>query len=205
MKKIFCSAVLALCASAVVTGTAWADDLQPAMQVKANYPVVALQNAAAQKRINLAVAAEMDDMQRDIKAILREGDLLSASLDSRVSYQDEKIISIRTDKYVYVDKAAHPMSWEYGRIYRISDGKLLTLEDIANLPEFRANASRYTLDNVAKAIGKKYGDVLFSRIVKLESMPKDIYLDENKQLHVLIQRYELAPYAAGILDVNLDE
>ena len=38
----------------------------------------------------------------------------------------------------------------------------------------------------------------------IETAPKDIYMDANGHIHVLIQRYEAASYAAGILDIDLD-
>ena len=43
------------------------------------------------------------------------------------------------------------------------------------------------------------------RVVKLEEIPKDIYLDENKHIHVIVQTYVLAPYATGTIDVDLDK
>ena len=56
-----------------------------------------------------------------------------------------------------------------------------------------------------RAIERDYGDLLYSRVVKLEEIPKDIYLDENKHIHVIVQTYVLAPYATGIIDVDLDK
>ncbi|WP_315438996.1 hypothetical protein [uncultured Selenomonas sp.] len=39
---------------------------------------------------------------------------------------------------------------------------------------------------------------------KLETAPKDIDMDPSGHNHVLIQRYEAASCAAGILDIDLD-
>ena len=123
---------------------------------------------------------------------------------SVIAYQDNGVVSIKTDEYIYVDHAAHPMSWTYGNVFSLSDGRELSLEDIAALPTYKAHALRYTWSNVKRALIAKYGEVLFSCAFNLAEVPKDVYIDADAHVHVVIQRYELAPYVAGILDVDLD-
>lgn len=178
--------------------------LQAANKVEVSYQILSVSDNDVQRKINAKLCQRVDEMQKDIKEILQNGDALSASLDSVIAYQDKSIVSIKTDEYIYVEHAAHPMSWTYGNVFSLADGRELSLEDIAAMPAYKAHAARYTWSSVKRALIAKYGDVLFSCAFNLAEVPKDVYIDADAHVHVVIQRYELAPYAAGILDVDLD-
>ena len=184
--------------------TAESGYLQAANKVEVSYQILSISDNDVQRKINVKILQRADELQKDINEILQNGDALSASLDSVIAYRDENIVSIKTDEYIYVEHAAHPMSWNYGNVFSLSDGRELSLEDIASLPAYKAHAARYTWSNVKRALITKYGDVLFSCAFNLAEVPKDVYIDADAHVHVVIQRYELAPYAAGILDVDLD-
>ena len=178
--------------------------LQAANKVEISYQVLPVLDNDVQIKINAKILQRADELQKDINEIVQNGDMLSASLNSVIAYQDENIVSIKTDEYIYVDHAAHPMSWTYGNVFSLSDGRELSLEDIAALPAYKERASRYTWSSVKRALIAKYGDMLFSTNFNLAEVPKDVYIDADAHVHVVIQRYELAPYAAGLLDVDLD-
>lgn len=225
MKKFFANAVLGLCTFAFLSGSGMAapvqadgevsdfaqannaavsDYLQAGNKVEMSFQVVSVSDIDVQSKINTRLFQRAEAWQNDIKEILQNGDALSTSLNSVVTYQDKGIISIKTDEYFYVDHAAHPMSWTYGNVFSLSDGKELSLEDIAALPKYKEHAQRYTWSSVKHALIAKYGDMLFSHTFNLTEVPKDVYIDADSHVHVMIQRYELAPYAAGLLDVDLD-
>lgn len=226
MKKIFVSAALGLCTLAFLSGSGMAapaeadctavipasvqanskatNYVQAENKVEMSYPVLSVLGNDVQMKINTRLYQKVDDWQKDIKEIVQNGDVLSASLNSVIAYQDENIVSIKTDEYIYVDHAAHPMSWTYGNVFSLSDGRELSLEDIAAMPAYKERASYYTWSNVKRALIAKYGDMLFSTNFNLAEVPKDVYIAADAHVHVVIQRYELAPYAAGLLDVDLD-
>lgn len=205
MKKVVRSVLLALAASAMIGGTCWAEVPTPTMGVEISYPILDLKNDKVQKKINLDIFKRANRANTAVGRQIQAGDIISTTLATKVSYQDENFLSLRTHEYFYLQFAAHPISWEYGQIYRLSDGKSLSLEELAKEPEFSQHDDRYTLRSVIRAIERDYGDLLYSRVVKLEEIPKDIYLDENKHIHVIVQTYVLAPYATGTIDVDLDK
>lgn len=178
--------------------------LQAANKVEVSYQILSVSDNDVQRKINVKILQRADELQKDINEIVQNGDALSASLDSVIAYQDKSIVSIKTDEYIYVEHAAHPMSWTYGNVFSLADGRELSLEDIAAMPAYKAHAARYTWSSVKRALIAQYGDVLFSCAFNLAEVPKDVYIDADAHVHVVIQRYELAPYAAGILDVDLD-
>ena len=214
MKKFFVNVALGLCTLAFLSGSSMADSVQagskaadyvhPENKVEISYQVLPVLDNDVQIEINAKILQKADELQKDINEIVQNGDMLSASLNSVIAYQDENIVSIKTDEYIYVDHAAHPMSWTYGNVFSLSDGRELSLEDIAALPAYKERASRYTWSSVKRALIAKYGDMLFSTNFNLAEVPKDVYIDADAHVHVVIQRYELAPYAAGLLDVDLD-
>lgn len=226
MKKFFAKAMLGLCtlvflsgsgmaapaqadseagmAASVQAGSKAANYVQPENKVEISYQVLPVFDNDVQLKINAKILQRADELQKDINEIVQNGDMLSASLNSVIAYQDNSIVSIKSDEYIYVDHAAHPMSWTYGNVFSLSDGRELSLEDIAALPAYKEHALRYTWNSVKRALIAKYGDMLFSTAFNLAEVPKDVYIDAAAHVHVVIQRYELAPYAAGILDVDLD-
>ena len=205
MKKAVRSILLALAVSAMLGSTCWAEVPTPTMGVEISYPILDLPNDKVQKKINLDLLAQANRVHSDVRHSIEQGEVIASSLNTKVSYKDENFISLKTDEYSYMKFAAHPVSWEYGRIYRLSDGKSLTLTELARQPEFSKHAERYTLQSVIRAIKSKYGDMLYSKVIQLDEIPEDIYLDENKHVHVIVQAYVLAPYAAGIINVDLDK
>jgi hypothetical protein len=52
-------------------------------------------------------------------------------------------------------------------------------------------------------IKAQVGQHLFDFHKDVTAFPQEFYLDENMDLHVLFQRYEITPYAVGLVDVIL--
>lgn len=75
------------------------------------------------------------------------------------------------------------------------------------MPEFKDRASHYTPNNIRAAVYQKYGKYLYGDPAALVNIdkPQDYYIDTDGNVHVVFQEYDIAPYAAGILDVNLDK
>lgn len=74
------------------------------------------------------------------------------------------------------------------------------------MPEFKDKASHYNMDYIRAAIYNKYTRYLYSDREYLANLqlPQDVYMDQDGNVHIVIQTYEIAPYATGIIDVNLD-
>ena len=48
------------------------------------------------------------------------------------------------------------------------------------------------------------GIYLFEDALPLKKLPEYFYWDKNLHVHFIFQHYEIAPYAAGIIDVDID-
>ena len=45
---------------------------------------------------------------------------------------------------------------------------------------------------------------LFPESLPLKNLPDNFYWDKNLHVHFIFQQYEIAPYAVGIIDVDID-
>lgn len=178
----------------------------PTYELKVYQPMIQLKNPAAQKAVNYYMMDLAETIQKDAREWIDHDTVCDAQVHSAVTFKNDAIISIVTNGYLSVANSAHPASWRFGHVFDKTTGKVLTLDDIAALPEFKSKASHYTLNNVRKSLKHKYGPTLYSdpSYIKEMKMPEDIYIDSDGCVHVVVQVYELGPYAAGLLDVNLD-
>lgn len=60
------------------------------------------------------------------------------------------------------------------------------------------------LEEKLKAQAVREGLYLFDEALPLKELPKDFYWDERLHVHFIFQHYAVAPYAAGIIDVDID-
>lgn len=208
MKKTLRAAVLTAAMTAMLSGAAFAmptvtDGQETSEGAVLTYPIVQTDTADAQQRINTVI-------EDDVKAFMQEIDMArmgnkktSAEMSYKITNSSDDLLSLKTEQFISEEGAAHPMSYTHGYLFRLSDGKALTLDDVQQMSDRMDRAGRYTLDALNRRLTEPKNGAP-EGYKPLEAAPKDIYMDADGHIHVLIQRYEAASYAAGVLDIDLD-
>jgi len=208
MKKTLRAAALTAAMTAMLSGAAFAmptvtDGQETSEGAVLTYPIVQTDAADAQQRINTVI-------EDDVKAFMQEIDMArmgnkktSAEMSYKITNSSDDLLSLKTEQFISEEGAAHPMSYTHGYLFRLSDGKALTLDDVQQMSDRKDRAGRYTLDALNRRLTEPKNGAP-EGYKALETVPKDIYMDADGHIHVLIQRYEAASYAAGVLDIDLD-
>ena len=208
MKKTLRAAALTAAMTAMLSGAAFAmptvtDGQETSEGAVLTYPIVQTDAADAQQRINTVI-------EDDVKAFMQEIDMArmgnkktSAEMSYKITNSSDDLLSLKTEQLISEEGAAHPMSYTHGYLFRLSDGKALTLDDVQQMSDRKDRAGRYTLDALNRRLTEPKNGAS-EGYKALETVPKDIYMDADGHIHVLIQRYEAASYAAGVLDIDLD-
>lgn len=208
MKKTLRAAALTAAMTAMLSGAAFAmptvtDGQETSEGAVLTYPIVQTDAADAQQRINTVI-------EDDVKAFMQEIDMArmgnkktSAEMSYKITNSSDDLLSLKTEQFISEEGAAHPMSYTHGYLFRLSDGKALTLDDVQQMSDRMDRAGRYTLDALNRRLTEPKNGAP-EGYKPLEVAPKDIYMDADGHIHVLIQRYEAASYAAGVLDIDLD-
>lgn len=208
MKKTLRAAALTAAMTAMLSGAAFAmptvtDGQETSEGAVLTYPIVQTDAADAQQRINTVI-------EDDVKAFMQEIDMArmgnkktSAEMSYKITNSSDDLLSLKTEQFISEEGAAHPMSYTHGYLFRLSDGKALTLDDVQQMSDRKDRAGRYTLDALNRRLTEPKNGAS-EGYKALETVPKDIYMDADGHIHVLIQRYEAASYAAGVLDIDLD-
>ena len=181
MKRTLRAAALTAAMTTMLSGAAFAmatvtDGQETSDGATLTYPVVKADAPEAQQRINTVIEDDVKAFMQEIDAARVAGKPPTAKMSYEITKSSDDLLSLKTNQLISEEGAAHPMSYAHGYIFRLSDGKALTEPKDGAAKDFK----------------------------KLETAPKDIYMDANGHIHVLIQRYEAASYAAGILDIDLD-
>ena len=208
MKKTLRAAALTAAMTAMLSGAAFAmptvtDGQETSEGAVLTYPIVQTDAADAQQRINTVI-------ENDVKAFMQEIDMArmgnkktSAEMSYKITNSSDDLLSLKTEQFISEEGAAHPMSYTHGYLFRLSDGNALTLDDVQQMSDRKDRAGRYTLDALNRRLTEPKNGAP-EGYKALETVPKDIYMDADGHIHVLIQRYEAASYAAGVLDIDLD-
>lgn len=208
MKKTLHAAALTAAMTAMLSGAALAmptvtDGQETSEGAVLTYPIVQTDAPDAQQRINTVI-------EDDVKAFMQEIDMArmgskkaSAQMRYKITNSSGDLLSLKTEQVISEEGAAHPMSYTRGYLFRLSDGKALTLDDVQQMSDRKDRAGRYTLDALNRRLTEPKNGAP-EGYKALETAPKDIYMDADGHIHVLIQRYKVASYAAGVLDIDLD-
>ena len=208
MTKTLRAAALTAAMTAMLSGAAFAmptvtDGQETSEGAVLTYPIVQTDAPDAQQRINTVI-------EDDVKAFMQEIDMTrmgnkktSAEMSYKITNSSSDLLSLKTEQFISEEGAAHPMSYTHGYLFRLSDGKALTLDDVQQMSDRKDRADRYTLDALNRRLTEPKNGAP-EGYKALETAPKDIYMDADGHIHVLIQRYEAASYAAGVLDIDLD-
>lgn len=175
------------------------------------YPVVSVGDVAIDRKINVAIIAEID---RFITAVYRNAQVNNFEVaDVRTNYEimcngagNTVILSVAITESSYYAKAAHPSTYVHTLNFNTSSGELMGKDYLLEVGEGLRDG--YLIDKLNQKLREKSerGDIfLFENALPIKELPPDFYWDEKLRVHFIFQRYEIAPYAAGIIDVAIDD
>ena len=209
MRKIFLMmiALLMLMSSA---GAATIETAHFNGNEKLAYPVVNTGDAAIDQKINRKIKEELMSF---IKGIHYDAQYYDRKvLDARTSYEvgsnqagNTVILSIVMTESKYIEGAAHPATWQRVLNFNTSSGNRMGLHYLTEVGEGLREG--YLLERLEQKLCEKIereGIYLFEDALPLKQLPENFYWDENLHVHFIFQHYEIAPYAAGIIDVDID-
>lgn len=209
MKKFLLATVLALmlsvqsfCSAATIDSDCFNGD------AKMIYPVVCVGDAAIDKKINVAVIAEID---RFVTGVYHSAQSIDAEVaDIRTNFKvgsnnagNTVILSIVLTESCYFKGAAHPATIQHALNFNTSSGELMGIDYLTDIGEGIDRAD--LIASVEKALiahCEREGIALFDEALPLKQLPENFYWDENLHVHFIFQHYDVAPYAAGIIDVE---
>ena len=174
------------------------------------YPVVHVADSSAEKKINVAIVAEIDRFLTGIyrNAQVNGFEVANARTNFKIGSNEAGntvILSLILTESNYYKGAAHPSTFLHALNFNVANGELIDknyLLDVGSgVPEshFVAKLEKKLREKVARE-----KNFLFDNALPLKKLPEYFYWDENLHLHFIFQHYEIAPYAAGIIDVDID-
>ncbi|WP_317302320.1 DUF3298 domain-containing protein [Acidaminococcus timonensis] len=127
---------------------------------------------------------------------------LTSRVDYQVSHHGNRYLSFQRYGYDFIERAAHPTSWELGVTFDLTTGEPVEWQKLV-APRHKG---AFTLDKINEALwstdyGK--GHYFYSDFRGLKKLPQNYYLDGSGNIHFVFGQYEIAPYAVGIIDLNM--
>ncbi len=174
------------------------------------YPVVTVGDAAIEKKINDAIIAEID---RFTTAIYRNAQVNGYNVaDIWTLYEigsnqagNTVILSVLLTECSYFRGAAHPSTYLHALNFNLSSGELMDINYLLEVGEgLKEGYLKERLEQKLREKVKREKLFLFEDSLPLKKLPDNFYWDENLHVHFIFQQYEIAPYAVGIIDVDID-
>lgn len=169
--------------------------------VEGKYPVVNADNILVKSRINKQITKIVNDFDQNVQQLNKNGDEVTGFVGYEIKANSNKIFSVIINCSTMYKGAVHPNTYAYGLSFD-EQGNLIQFSQVINIDK-QSGKNIYTIDNLNKEIKAQVGQHLFDFHKDVTAFPQEFYLDENMDLHVLFQRYEITPYAVGLVDVIL--
>ena len=211
MRKIFLATLAALllswqslCAAQVEIESANYNDNDTL-----KYPIVKTGDAAVDAKINDAIVAEMRDFIKGCQyAVQYDGQKIGGMYTSFEVPCNQAgntvILSIVMTESVYYEGTAHPSTFKHTLNFNVGSGEKI---NHGYLTDVGSGNPKFELDNVTaklRAHVEREGIQLFDDALPLKQLPEYFYFDENLHVHFLFGQYEIAPYAVGFIDLDMD-
>lgn len=154
---------------------------------KMEYPLVYVEDAAAQEAINADISRYLDAFQDAMatKPLIRQG-----IIKTKLRYEDADVISMTIVDY-HDTGGAHGMYVVYGLVYDVHTGARIPLDNYVKL----------TLEDVVAALPGNTFSYDTTRAAKLMNqpvrVPSDYYLTGDGSVNIIFQLYEISPYVDG--------
>ncbi len=174
------------------------------------YPVVHVSDRAVEEKINGAI---LDEINRFIKEIHYAAQYNGSEVGGiYTNYEigsneagNTVILSILLTESVYNKGAAHPLTFLRALNFNLSSGELMGIDYLLEVGEGLKEG--YLLEKLNQKLVEKAEReklFIFPESLPLKKLPQDFYWDKNLHVHFIFQQYEVAPYAVGIIDVDID-
>lgn len=209
MRRIF----LAVMMLVIWTSSAVAATIEEANfngDAKLSYPVIHVADSAIENKINGKI---QEAMMSFIKGLHYDAQYYNRKvLDARTSYEigsneagGTVILSIIMTESRYFEGAAHPATWQHALNFNTSSGNRMGIDYLTDIGEgVSVDELKERLEQKLREQSAREGIYLFEDALPLKNLPEYFYWDENLHVHFIFQHYEVAPYAAGIIDVDID-
>ncbi|MGM9580267.1 MAG: DUF3298 domain-containing protein [Anaerovibrio sp.] len=217
MFKLFKSSLCAFCLLFMLAATAFAAPVQVEPSVQQQYPDIQVPVVSVPGNPD-ATAAINIEIEKNIEAFISQSqeyydeneDLNKVYLGNSytVTCNDDSVLSIILVKYINVEHAAHPMRYVNGLSFNPRTGEKIITVDLKEFSAEKYRKNIYTpellTEKLAQKAAKNENLVIFDDILPLASLPEQFYFDADRHVHFLFQPYEIAPYACGVIDVDMD-
>lgn len=211
MRKIFFATLLMLIVSVQsFCGAATIESARFNGDEKLVYPVVHTGNEAIDKKINVKIKEELMSFIKGLHYAAQYDNF--KILDARTSYEvgsngagNTVILSIIMTESRYFEGAAHPATWKHTLNFNMSSGNRMGLNYLTDIGSgVSVEEIKGRLERKLQEKAKREKLYIFPEALPLKKLPEDFYWDENLHVHFIFQQYEVAPYAVGIIDVDID-
>ena len=211
MRKIFLTAVLALILSVPnFCGAVNVSREQSTFHDMIFYPQVHMNDAALEKKINTAIIAEIDRFVTGVYNNAQANNFEVA--DIRADYEiacneagGTVILSIIFTESNYFAGGAHPATIKRALNINTASGELMSMDYLLEVGEgVSPDHFRKKIETALRRYCAREGIMLFNDALPLKQLPQEFYWDKNLHVHFIFNHYEVAPYAAGIIDVDID-
>lgn len=175
------------------------------------YPVVFTENAEVSGIINAKIREEVENFVAGIYDLAQKGGYEVA--DIRTNYEigsneagNTIILSVLMTESSYFKGTNHPSTFKHALNFNLSSGELMGINYLLEVGE--GLKKDYLIERLDQKLREKVsceGIFLFEDALPLKNLPENFYWDKNLHVHFIFQQYEIAPYAAGIIDVDIDE
>ena len=181
------------------------------LSASTSYPVIHVGDEAVDRKINTTIIEEVSKFFTDVQRTAKANDFEIG--DVRVGYRvgsneagNTVILSVVLIESSYFKGGAHPATDWRTMNFNTANGELMTLEYLTEVGDgFRTGELLCRLEAKLKEQCAREGLYLFDDALPLKELPQDFYWDENLHVHFVFQHYAIAPYAAGIIDVDIDD
>lgn len=169
----------------------------PEASIKVDYPQISgLKNRSVQKQINRLLKGKAETF---VANSLKEAKASQPSTPSgnpyeyvgtyKVTYNGSGVLSLYQDTYSYTG-GAHGMTYREGLTFRLSDGKLLTLDELLRAnPDYRSIVD----PEIAKQLQQTEG--YFGNFKTIGPNPS--YYVKDQGVTIFFQLYDYLPYVYG--------
>ncbi|MBQ7198162.1 MAG: DUF3298 domain-containing protein [Selenomonadaceae bacterium] len=202
MKKIFCMLmILALIILPSIGGATQIKSTDYKGDFNFVYPTIHVSTVFVDTAINEKIREEVKNF---FDAVKQPDTSISATMSYEIPCDKNNILSIILTEYTYSEGAAHPLTFKRALNFDTRTGKLIGIDNLKKISREYAKAD-YTTKGITrklKAYAEREGIYLYSDFKELEKLPENFYFDENFHLHFIFQQYDVAPYAAGIIDLD---
>ena len=174
------------------------------------YPVIATDNAEVFGKINAVIRTEIKNFLVRVNVMATDGfevsevQAVSTNFEVPCNY-DDGILSIVITEYVNFKNAAHPMTFRKALNFNSNSGVRITADSLSEIADEEFGESSYSPKNLTRKLklyAKKNNIYLYSDFEQLTTIPEDFYFDNDLHVHFIFQQYEVAPYAAGIIEFD---